>query len=177
MFKIYNFYDISFFINYDIIYLLDAFNWANWAQLTQADNTTLKGQQAQMGLLLCTSEKAHLRLTSNIHAHLDSTSQVNLTFQVDLAVQARLLNQGDPEVQGCLVVKRAPIDSIIQVGATTQVDLVAQEGKVGLRDLVALLGHPIKVDPVVLLVQEDIGPQTCPVVETYASLVAAAQLD
>ena len=105
-----------------------------------------------MGLLLCTREEAHSRPTPNIHAHLDSTSQADLTVQVDLVAQVGLVNQGDPEVQGCLVIKRAPIDPIVQVDPTTQVDLVAQEGKLGPRDLVALLGHSVQVDPVVLLV-------------------------
>ena len=74
------------------------------------------------------------------------------------------------ETSGSLLIEGAQIEPMVQVDPMIQVDVTAQGGELA-SDLATPSGHAILADLGVQLVQEDMGPQTCPSIETYASLV------
>ena len=65
---------------------------------------------------------------------------------------------------------------MVQVDPMIQVDVTAQGGELA-SDLATPSGHAILADLGVQSVQEDMGPQTCPSIETYASLVTQCMTD
>ena len=111
-------------------------------------------------------------------AQQDELTRIDNIYLEGQQTQLNLLPYTREKVKtsGGLLVEGARIEPMVQMDPMKHVDVTAQGGELAL-DLATPSGHMILVDLGVQSVQDDMGPQRCPSIETYASLVTQCMTD